>query len=153
MKIEIAREKFLSNFEVQQALVEIQKQNRWNFASKARVYKFDTNSRNSHLANLERITMDVSSYLDKSFAKNAQVDRFVKLINFLNGFELVKVEKLQMVNLLPRSLVSVYSIIEECDTRFTEDECESMLNKIEELFPAKQETVPDQDGDLSMSKN
>ncbi|KAI0462587.1 hypothetical protein LJB42_004081 [Komagataella kurtzmanii] len=152
MKIEIAREKFLSNFEVQQALVEIQKQNRWSFSSKTRVDKFDKNIRNSHLANLERITMDVSSYLDKSFAQNAQVDSFVELINFLNGFALVKVEKLQMVNLLPRSLVSVYSIIEECDSRFTEDECESMLNKIEELFPVKQEIVSDLDGDLSISR-
>ncbi|AOA63477.1 RNA polymerase III subunit C17 [Komagataella phaffii CBS 7435] len=152
MKIEIAREKFLSNFEVQQALVEIQKQNRWGLSSKTRVDKFDKNIRNSHLANLERITMDLSSYLDKSFAQDARVDSFVELINFLNGFELVKVEKLQMVNLLPRSLVSVYSIIEECDSRFTEDECESMLNKIEELFPVKQEIVPDQDGDLSISR-
>ena len=54
---------------------------------------------------------------------------------FLNTLDLVKVEKLQIVNSLPRSMVHLYALIDECDQRFDEDTCESILKKIQELFP------------------
>ena len=61
-------------------------------------------------------------------------------MKFLHEFKLTKAEKLQIVNLLPRTMVEFYLIVEECEDRFGEDEVERILQQINELFPKKEDS-------------
>lgn len=56
-------------------------------------------------------------------------------MKYLHELKLTKAEKLQIVNLLPRTMVEFYLIVEECEDRFGEEQVEAILAKIEELFP------------------
>ncbi|KAK5773954.1 DNA-directed RNA polymerase III subunit RPC17 PWA37_003078 [Arxiozyma heterogenica] len=55
---------------------------------------------------------------------------FTQLMNKLNNFELYKIEKLQIVNQLPTNMVHLFSIVEECDSRFTEDQINEMIELV-----------------------
>ncbi|CCD23964.1 DNA-directed RNA polymerase III subunit RPC17 NDAI_0C03040 [Naumovozyma dairenensis CBS 421] len=58
--------------------------------------------------------------------------KFSEFVTRLNEYELFKVEKLQIVNQLPGNMVHLYSIVEECDSRFTNEQIETMLSIIKE---------------------
>lgn len=136
MKIIQQRDKLLSNFEVYQHIVDVQKENSWGFTipkvEKKRKQKFDP-----RLLDLEIITRDLSQYLVKMDQGNeVKTENFVNLMLVLNTFELEVIEKLMIMNSLPRSLVNLYAIIEECEGRFSQDQCEDMLQNVERYFPA-----------------
>lgn len=136
MKILQQRDKLLSNFEVYQHLCEVQMENEWGFTipqtNKKRKSRF-----NPQLLDLEIITRDLSNYLVKMNQGNdITTENFVNLMLVLNSFELEVIEKLMIMNLLPRSLVNLYAIIEECEERFSQDKCEEILSTIEKYFPA-----------------
>lgn len=57
-------------------------------------------------------------------------EMFIELMNKLNNYELYKIEKLQIVNQLPTNMVHLFSIVEECDSRFTEDQINEMIELI-----------------------
>lgn len=57
-------------------------------------------------------------------------EMFTQLMNKLNNFELYKIEKLQIVNQLPTNMVHLFSIVEECDSRFTEDQINEMIELV-----------------------
>jgi hypothetical protein len=61
-------------------------------------------------------------------------------MKFLHEFKLTKAEKLQTVNLLPRTMVEFYLIVEECEDRFGEVDVERILGRISELFPKKEDS-------------
>ncbi len=61
-------------------------------------------------------------------------------MSLLHKFKLTKAEKLQVINLLPRTMVEFYLIVEECEDRFGEAEVESILQHINELFPKKEDS-------------
>ena len=73
-------------------------------------------------------------------------------MEFLNQFELMKVEKLQIVNSLPRSLVVLYALVEECEDRFGEETSESIIEKINELFPIQEEEEEEEAGEEKKEK-
>lgn len=144
MKILTERESFLSNYEVAQHLESMKKKYHWSFPAnediKHNLKRKDKKYYTACGINLEIITRDVLSCLENS-ASNAieSEENFKALMEFLNTFELMKIEKLQIINSLPRSLVVLYAIIEECEERFGEEVSESILAKINELFPIEQE--------------
>lgn len=148
MNIEVSREKFLSNFEVLEHLKSIEKENGWSFDTQNKTSKPKRNRQN-HLVNLEAATRDVLSYFANTPANTQSKDAIVSLMGVLNGLELEKVEKLQIVNTLPRSMVTLYAVVEECDQRFSEEQCEQMINSINDLFPlaAEEEEVDEEMGD------
>lgn len=79
------------------------------------------------------------SYFEKFSQVTLQTAEAVEqLMKFLLDFKLTKAEKLQIVNLLPRTMVEFYLIVEECEDRFSEEEVERILNFINELFPRKE---------------
>lgn len=57
-------------------------------------------------------------------------EMFTQLMNKLNNFELYKIEKLQIVNQLPTNMVHLFSVVEECDSRFTEDQINEMIELV-----------------------
>lgn len=76
-------------------------------------------------------------------AKYQSDTSIAELLSFLQPIKLTKAEKLQIVNLIPRTMVDFYLIVEECEERFKEDEVEAILNKINDLFPqqSSEETI------------
>lgn len=140
MKILNERESFLSNFEVSEHLKGLKKRYNWTFSpeEEEKGKKFKKRFTECGL-NLEVITRDALQYLNNSPAAIENKQGFIDLMTFLNNFDLMKVEKLQIVNSLPRSMVILYSLVEECDQRFSEDQCQQILDKIQELFPVEEE--------------
>ncbi|KAL0141921.1 HRDC-like protein [Mucor lusitanicus] len=59
---------------------------------------------------------------------NARAD--IHFMKAISKFELTKAEKLQILNLRPKSTVEIYLLIEECEERFTEEDLEQMLSSI-----------------------
>ncbi|ODQ80755.1 hypothetical protein BABINDRAFT_35066 [Babjeviella inositovora NRRL Y-12698] len=139
MKIENPREKFLSNYEVYDYLKEILSKNNWGFTAEEHEYKNDKKWRKNDMENLEAITRDTLAYLKKSTPVEMQSpETITEMMRFLNTMELEKIEKLQILNNLPRNLVSLYAIVEECDSRFDEEKCNKLIEKIDALFPEEQ---------------
>lgn len=146
MKILEEREKLLSNFETYQHVCDVQKENLWSFtipvSQKKKKSKF-----NPQLLDLEIITRDISQYLTKAEqGNNIKTENFVGLMIYLNSLELEVIEKLMIMNTLPRSLVNLYAIIEECEDRFIADVCEEILANVEKYFPAQIEEEMEVDG-------
>lgn len=150
MRIIQQRDKLLSNFEVYQHMCAVQKDNAWGFTipqkNQKRKHKF-----NPQLLDLEIITRDLSQYLVKVEQGNdVKTESFVKLMLVLNEYELEIIEKLMIMNSFPRSLVNLYSIIEECEDRFSQDQCEQILASVEEYFPSPADGDEDEDGGEEM---
>lgn len=143
------REKLLSNFEVLEHLKEIQQQNNWK-PNDQKKYKRSFNP------DLETVTKEVVSYLEKTTTAQQSVELITSCMNKLAKFQLEKIEKLQIINSAPHSLVNLYAIVEECDQRFTEEESQEILDIVEELFPQEaavegddEEVVADEDVEMS----
>ncbi|EDO17387.1 hypothetical protein Kpol_1060p43 [Vanderwaltozyma polyspora DSM 70294] len=156
MKVLETRDAFLSDYEVLQFLSKLERKHNWIEDTN------DENNRKKHKKNhrynhpeLEFITKNTLSYLsidknylpqeeeqeeqDKDALKTSPLnrmndERFTELVNQLNGFELFKAEKLQIVNQLPTNMVHLYAIVEECDSRFTEFQVEKLLSIIKEYI-------------------
>ncbi|KAK6456928.1 putative DNA-directed RNA polymerase III subunit [Scheffersomyces xylosifermentans] len=145
MKILNERDSFLSNYEVAEHLKDIKKKYNWTFTKEdEEEHNNDKRKNRKRFAacglNLEVITRDILAYVANS--STAVIDspaKFQELMVFLNGFDLMKVEKLQIVNSLPRSMVTLYALVEECDQRFDEERSQSIIDKINELFPVEEE--------------
>ena len=145
MQILNERDSFLSNYEVDQHLKQMKKKYNWTFSEEDEKELQQDKRRNKNRftacgLNLEVITRDILSYISHSpTAIITSDEQFKELVTFLNQFELMKVEKLQIVNTLPRSMVTLYSLVEECDQRFDEESCERIIGKIDELFPIEKD--------------
>ncbi|EMG47895.1 RPC17 DNA-directed RNA polymerase III subunit RPC9 [Candida maltosa Xu316] len=143
MKVLTERDGFLSDFEVEKHLKNIKTKYNWTFPE---IDKEEPVNNHKHKRNnkhytacglgLETITKDVLIHFSTSDSRYIDSEQgFKTLMEFLNSFELMKIEKLQIVNSLPRSLVVLYAIVEECEERFGEATSQSIIDKIDELFP------------------
>lgn len=140
MKILEERDKFLCNFEVAEHLNGLKSKYNWTFNEEENDKKKNKKRFTACGLNLEVITRDLSSYLgNNSSSAITSAESLQELMIHLNGLELMKVEKLQIVNSLPRSMVHLYALIEECDQRFNETVCEGIIDKINALFPIEEE--------------
>lgn len=138
MKVVNERNAFLLDYEVLDHLQHLKKKYNWTFTPEEDAQNNGKKKRFTAAGlGLEVVTRDVTLCLSKSPAGGIpDAEVFKQLMVFLNQFELVKVEKLQIVNSLPRLMVHLYALVEECDLRFDEDTCERILAKINELVPA-----------------
>ncbi|CAI5759791.1 unnamed protein product [Candida verbasci] len=151
MKILSERDSFLSNYEVSQHLKELKQKYHWDFNGEEN----NNNHKKKHKhftscgIDLEVITKDVLANLEVSeCAQITNKDQFKQLMSFLNQFELMKVEKLQIINSLPRSMVVLFTLIEECEERLGIENCETILGKINEMFPIEQEEGEEEDQEM-----
>jgi len=69
-----------------------------------------------------------------------------KLLAGLNGFALTKAEKLQIINLLPRSLVELHLILEECEERFSEEDMVAILKVVKACRPVIDDGDAEEEG-------
>lgn len=76
-------------------------------------------------------------YLEK-FKTPLSEERFQKLMEYLAKLSLTKAEKLQVVNMLPKTQVEFYLIVEECEERFTNEQVDKVLTTITDILA----TVP-----------
>lgn len=137
MKVLKERDAFLADFEVLQHLNGLKEKYNWSFSPED---EKDPKSRRKRYTGagleLEVITRDITQSLGKLAAGEIPDANAVKeIMTLLNTLELVKVEKLQILNSLPRSMVHLYALVEECDQRFSEETCEAILAKINEVVP------------------
>lgn len=141
MKILAERAAFLLDFEVFQHLEELKEKYNWTFTPEDDAKQKSKKKRFTAAGlGLEVATRDISQYLSKNAGGSyPSLDAFGQLMAFLNQFELMKAEKLQIVNSLPRSMVHLYGLVEECDQRFDEEVCESILAKINEVVPREED--------------
>lgn len=151
MKILNERDKFLSDYEVLKHLKEIKTKYNWTFNEDDEKTLQDKPKHKQRRftgcgLNLEVITRDTIAYLDKSPCSEIKFDQsFTDLMLFLNKFDFVKIEKLQIVNTLPRNLVTLYALVDEFDLRFGQDVGESILERINELFPLPDEAEEEEE--------
>ncbi|KAI5964216.1 uncharacterized protein KGF55_002158 [Candida pseudojiufengensis] len=168
MQILKEREAFLSNFEVAEHLNAIKQKYNWTFTQQDELEQNQQNQQQQQQTkrknrftecgiNLEIITKDILQFIQNSnsnLINEPTIENFKKMMEFLNQFELMKVEKLQIMNQLPRSLVVLYLLIEDCEERFNEEQSQGIIDKIQELFPIEQtyeedeeEGVEEEDGE------
>lgn len=145
MKIHSEREAFLLDFEVAQHLAEYKDKYNWSFSKEDDAKKGKKRRFNGAGVGLEMITRDLLQYFDlRSSGLFVNQDTFQQLMAHLNTLDLMKIEKLQIVNSLPRSMVHLYALVEECDQRLDEATCEALLEKINELVPLADEEVAEE---------
>lgn len=120
MKTISAREKFLTDYEIWKIVREQQGKH--------------ANAKNSQ--NLATITFELEKYLDESPAAKYDDRSFVRMLELLQDYDLEKIEKLMIVNAVPRSIVELHVLIEECDARFTQERLEAILQGIGNIVPA-----------------
>lgn len=146
MKVESIRHAHLSDYEVLQFMSYLQRKHRWNDD-----YDVTTKGKKNgyNHPELQKITRDVVNYLttnknsDPEDPENKTViksgitrlndQKFTILMNKLNEFELFKVEKLQIVNHLTTNMAVLYSIVEECELRFTEQQINEILETVQSV--------------------
>lgn len=154
MKILNERDSFLSNFEVGEHLKEIKRKCNWCFTPEDDEEMKSKDKRNLKKRftacglNLEGLTRDILSYMSKSPTESIETkQKFEELVIFLNNFQLMKAEKLQIVNTLPRSMVVLYALVDEFEARFDEETGERIINKIIELYPIEGDDEEEEEGD------
>ncbi|KAK9448665.1 RNA polymerase [Limtongia smithiae] len=124
MKVEIARDKLLSNFEVLQHINDI----------KRRQKQFSRQKTVARTENLETVLLELQGYFKSTDAPRQTTASIRQFLTEISIFELEKAEKLQLINTAPISLVILNSVVEECDQRFTEEQQESMLDIVRRCF-------------------
>ncbi|CCE61541.1 hypothetical protein TPHA_0A04680 [Tetrapisispora phaffii CBS 4417] len=159
MKVIEERSAFMCDYEVLQFLSKLERQHQWDPESLAEVKnnkKFKKAKKFYNHPELEFITHQTISYLstskneqeqdgddeEETFANTSKLsaisklndEKFSELVTRLNQFDLYKIEKLQLVNQLPNNIVHLYSIVEECDSRFTEEQVQEILSIIQDFI-------------------
>lgn len=135
MKVEKTREALLSNFEV---LAHIREQERARRLSQsASVSQNGT----THAENLETVIYELKDYLNKSPASSQSAEAITQFLEKINHLGLEKAERLQLINSVPTSVVSLYSLIEECDQRYNEAQCEEILEAIRTILISEEDAI------------
>ncbi|KAK9479409.1 RNA polymerase [Lipomyces japonicus] len=118
MKIESVRDKLLTNYEVLEFVNSIkQKQKRAASKHKA-VFKTE---------NLETIVLELQGYLKATPAGKQSPDDIRNFIEQIAEYGLEKAELLQIINVAPTSAVTLHALIEECDSRLTDEQRDHIL--------------------------
>ncbi|AGO11994.1 AaceriAGR317Cp [[Ashbya] aceris (nom. inval.)] len=145
MKVEAVRDAFISDYEALQFMSHLQRRHQWVVDDD--VEMADDRRRKKKQYNhpeLQAITKDVVNYLSanknadpeeeqepvKSGITRMNDEKFTTLMQTLNQFDLYKAEKLQLVNQLPLNIVHLYALVEECDSRFSEEQVSAIIDAI-----------------------
>lgn len=155
MKVLKERDAFLLDFEVLQHLLDLKVKYNWTFTPEDdNSNKFKKKRFTAAGLDLEVVTRDVTACLEKSAAGSlTSAESFKDLMVYLNGLKLMKVEKLQIVNSLPRSMVHLYALVEECDQRFGEATCIEILAKINDAAPLEEQEEEEEEEEDAEEEN
>ncbi|AOW04377.1 RNA polymerase Rpb4-domain-containing protein [Yarrowia lipolytica] len=136
MKVEKTREALLSNFEVLAHVRDQERARRMSQSASAA-----SNQGTSHAENLETVIYELKDYLNKSPAASQSPEAITLFLQKINHLGLEKAERLQLINSVPTSIVSLYSLIEECDQRYNEDQCEEILDAIRTTLVSEEDAI------------
>eukprot|EP00741_Cyanophora_paradoxa_P020161 tig00000219_g19461.t1 len=85
--------------------------------------------------NLLIVEAQVLEFLEKTPAVHQSTEQITSFLQQLEGSNLTKAEKLQLIDLRPRTLVEIHLIVEQCDERLTEDQTIQLLSIVNDCFP------------------
>ena len=125
MEVLEGQEKMLSNYEVLKILKDV---------------KETTKSSKSSNKNLATITYETINYLEGLKHYNGLRDEHViDYLEEMKRFNLTKLEKLQILNQRPKSMVELQVLIEENEERFSEEAMDMILDIVRKTLPVKEE--------------
>ncbi|ORX46383.1 hypothetical protein BCR36DRAFT_331738 [Piromyces finnis] len=84
---------------------------------------------------LSTIEYEVNKYLSNMPSSTQTPEQIGNIIEALKPYALTMTEVFQIINLRPKSLIDLTLIIEECESRFTEENLESLLIVVKEQLP------------------
>ncbi|CAO3608274.1 unnamed protein product [Cunninghamella blakesleeana] len=84
---------------------------------------------------LRTIQFELTGYLDKTPVSTQTAEQIKTFLEVMSKYPITLGERLQLLNLRPKSEVEVYLIIEECEERFTETEITDLVDKIKASLP------------------
>ena len=76
-------------------------------------------------------TEKVEKFLGKSPCSQQTPERIKSFLQVLSKYKLKSSEKLQILNTCPMKPVDLHILIEECDTRFSDEEVDTILKLIQ----------------------
>ncbi|OBZ84719.1 DNA-directed RNA polymerase III subunit RPC9 [Choanephora cucurbitarum] len=126
MKIKSARAAHISNYEVLRLLEESQEAQK-----QAQIL----NPLLQFPEQLRTVQFELNEYLKQTPVGTQSKEQLQNFLQAISKFELTKAERLQIINLRPKSTVEIYLVIEECEERFSEEDLEQMLLAILTTLP------------------
>ncbi|EIE84852.1 hypothetical protein G6F46_008280 [Rhizopus delemar] len=132
MQIKNARSALISNYEVLKLLEESQELQK-------QIQKNDPSV--EYPESLRTVQFELTEYLKETPVNTQSPEQIADFMQAISHYNLTKAEKLQMLNLRPKSAVEIYLIIEECEERFGEEDLENMLNTILQTIPRDDDEV------------
>ncbi|KAI9473455.1 MAG: HRDC-like protein [Benjaminiella poitrasii] len=136
MQIKTVRSALISNCEVLKLLEECQE-------IQKRDQKIDPTI--EYPEHLRTIQYELTEYLRQTPSSTQSPEQIAAFLQALSKYELTKAEKLQILNLRPRSTVEIYLIIEECEERFSEEDLEDMINCVITTLPRDDDYVEEEE--------
>ncbi|KAI9256937.1 HRDC-like protein [Sporodiniella umbellata] len=136
MQIKNVRSALITNYEVLQLLEEKQ-------TLQKEIQKEDSTV--EYPENLRTVQFELTEFLKQTPVSTQQPEQIKACMEALSAYDLTKAEKLQLINLRPKSAVEIYLIIEECEERFGEEDLESLLNSILETLPRDDDEVMEEE--------
>ncbi|ORX90441.1 calcitonin gene-related peptide-receptor component protein-like protein [Basidiobolus meristosporus CBS 931.73] len=122
MEIVQTRSALLSNYEVFSLLKEQENERKQQVQHK-------------HPENLLTIEFEVVQFLEGTPSGTQTPEQLADFLESIKDFGLTKAEKLQILNLRPRSAVEIHLLIEECEERFSQERLEELINLVAEKLP------------------
>lgn len=126
MEVIEGKEKMLSNYEVLTILKEVKESTK--------------NDKSTTNKNLATIAYETINYLEGLQHYNDLKDENVlDYLGEMKKFNLTKLERLQILNQRPTSMVELQILIEENEERFSEEAMEIMLDIVRKTLPIKED--------------
>ncbi|XP_053389810.1 DNA-directed RNA polymerase III subunit RPC9-like [Mercenaria mercenaria] len=124
MEVKNDKSAMLSNYEVLNLLSDMHK-------GQSKQSKLQTN--------LATISYEITHYLENSACSKQSPELVANFIKTLDRFKLTKAEKMQLLNLRPKTAVEIQLIVEESEERLTEDQIYELLDLVKEHLPGGDE--------------
>ncbi|CAO0798175.1 unnamed protein product [Mucor circinelloides] len=138
MQIKSVRSALITNYEVLRLLEESQE-------AQKQVQKRDPSV--EYPEHLRTVQFELTEYLKETPCSTQAPEQISNFMKAMSKFELTKAEKLQILNLRPKSTVEIYLLIEECEERFTEEDLEQMLSSIIHTLPRDDDYEEEEEGE------
>ncbi|KAI9014168.1 HRDC-like protein [Hyaloraphidium curvatum] len=132
MEIDDVQAAFLSDYEVFDFLRELKESRDGKGRDKREKAK---EKKDEDSGDLQSIDYQLRKYLAKRPCAQQSEQIILSFLEHMKEFKLTKLEKLQILNFRPTEQIDLYSIIENCEGRFVEEEVNRMLEIIQEQLP------------------
>merc|ERR1711892_47814 len=84
---------------------------------------------------LDTIIYEVNHCMQELPCRSQTPDAIKDFLDQCRAYGLTKSEKLQLLNLRPKSLVEIHLLVEECEDRLTDEQSHSLLALIVDVLP------------------